>query len=226
MDRIWLDPCEQRQSCHWRGRPARGTIAAMRIEILLYDGFDELDGIAPFEVLRTAEKYGADIHAVLVGADGAGTITASHGTRIQVDGAVSEAADMVLVPGGSWNSRGERGAWAEAQRGEVPAQIAAAHARGARIASVCTGAMLVSAAGILDGRPATTHHTAIEDLRATTARVIEGARMVDDGDVMTAAGVTSGIDLALHIVEQQAGAEIAGKVADEIEYERRFEVVR
>jgi transcriptional regulator GlxA family with amidase domain len=198
----------------------------MRIEILLYDGFDELDGIAPFEVLRTAEEYGADLHAVLVGADGAGTITASHGTRIEVGGGVSETADMVLVPGGSWNSRGERGAWAEAQRGEVPAQIAAAHERGARIASVCTGAMLVSTAGILDGRPATTHHSAIDDLRGTAARVVDGARVVDDGDIMTAAGITSGIDLALHIVEQQAGAEIADKVADEIEYERRFEVVR
>jgi transcriptional regulator GlxA family with amidase domain len=198
----------------------------MRIEILLYDGFDELDGIAPFEVLRTAEEYGADIHAVLVGADGAGTITASHGTRIEVGGGVSETANMVLVPGGSWNSRGERGAWAEAQRGEVPAQIAAAHERGARIASVCTGAMLVSTAGILDGRPATTHHSAIDDLRGTAAQVVDGARVVDDGDIMTAAGITSGIDLALHIVEQQAGAEIADKVADEIEYERRFEVVR
>jgi transcriptional regulator GlxA family with amidase domain len=198
----------------------------MRIEILLYDGFDELDGIAPFEVLRTAEEHGADIHAVLVGADGAGTITASHGTRIEVGAGVSETADMVLVPGGSWNSRGERGAWAEAQRGEVPAQIADAHERGARIASVCTGAMLVSTAGILDGRPATTHHSALGDLRATAARVVDGARVVDDGDIMTAAGITSGIDLALHIVEQQAGAEIADKVADEIEYERRFEVVR
>jgi transcriptional regulator GlxA family with amidase domain len=198
----------------------------MRIEILLYDGFDELDGIAPFEVLRTAEEYGADIHTVLVGADGAGTVTASHGTQIQVDGGVSEAADIVLVPGGSWNSRGERGAWAEAQRGDVPAQIATAHGRGVRIASVCTGAMLVATAGILDGRPATTHHTAIEDLRATAARVIDGARVVDDGDIMTAAGITSGIDLALHIVEQQAGAEIADQVADEIEYERRFEVAR
>jgi transcriptional regulator GlxA family with amidase domain len=197
----------------------------MRIEILLYDGFDELDGIAPYEVLRTAEENGADIHAVLVGAYGAGTVTASHGTRIEADGGVSEAADMVLVPGGSWNSRGERGAWAEARRGEVPSTIAAAQQRGARIASVCTGAMLLAAAGITDGRPATTHHTALEDLRESGARVID-ARVVDDGDLMTAAGITSGIDLALHIVEQQAGAEIADKVADEIEYERRFEVAR
>jgi transcriptional regulator GlxA family with amidase domain len=200
-------------------------MAAMRIEILLYDGFDELDGIAPYEVLRTAEEYGAAIHAELVGAYGAGTITASHGARIAVAGGLSEAADMVMVPGGSWNSRGERGAWAEAQRGEVPATIAAAQARGARIASVCTGAMLLAAAGITDGRPATTHHLALDDLRASGAQVMN-ARVVDDGDLMTAAGITSGIDLALHIVEQEAGAEIADKVADEIEYERRFAVAR
>jgi transcriptional regulator GlxA family with amidase domain len=200
-------------------------MAAMRIEILLYDGFDELDGIAPYEVLRTAEEYGAPIHAELVGAYGAGTITASHGARIAVAGGLSEAADMVMVPGGSWNSRGERGAWAEAQRGEVPATIAAARARGARIASVCTGAMLLAAAGITDGRPATTHHLALEDLRASGAQVMN-ARVVDDGDLMTAAGITSGIDLALHIVEQEAGAEIADKVADEMEYERRFAVAR
>lgn len=195
----------------------------MRIEILLYDGFDELDGIAPYEVLRTAEEYGAGLHAELVGAYGPGTVVASHGTRIQVTAGLSGAADLVLVPGGSWNSRGEHGAWAEAQRGEVPAMIAAAHERGARIASVCTGAMLLATAGLTDGRPATTHHLAIEDLRASGAQVVD-ARVVDDGDILTAGGVTSGIDLSLWIVEQAAGAEIANRVAAEIEYERRAEV--
>jgi transcriptional regulator GlxA family with amidase domain len=197
----------------------------MRIEILLYDGFDELDGIAPYEVLRTAEEYGADIHTELVGADGAGTVTASHGARIVVECGLSETAEMVMVPGGSWHSRGARGAWAEAQRGEIPRQLSAAHARGARMASVCTGAMLLATAGITEGRPATTHHTAIEDLRASGAHVVD-ARVVDDGDVLTAGGVTSGIDLALYIVEQQAGAELANRVADEIEYERSGEVAR
>ena len=192
----------------------------MRIEILLYDGFDELDGIAPYEVLRTAEEHGAGFHAELVGAYGPGAVVASHGTRIQVDAGLSDDADLVLVPGGSWNTRGERGAWAESQRGEVPAMIAAAHERGARIASVCTGAMLLATAGLTDGRPATTHHLAIEDLRASGARVVD-ARVVDDGDILTAGGVTSGIDLSLWIVEQEAGAEIADKVAAEIEYERR-----
>jgi transcriptional regulator GlxA family with amidase domain len=191
----------------------------MRIEILLYDGFDELDGIAPYEVLRTAEEYGADLHTDLVGAEGGGTIEASHGTRIAVDRGLSGTADMVMVPGGSWNSRGERGAWAEAQRGAIPTRLAAEHARGARVASVCTGAMLLATAGITEGRPATTHHSAIEDLRESGAQVVD-ARFVDDGDVLTAGGITSGIDLALHIVEQQAGADIAERVADEIEYAR------
>jgi transcriptional regulator GlxA family with amidase domain len=195
----------------------------MRIQILLYDGFDELDGIAPYEVLRTAQEYGAGIHAELVGARGAGTVTASHGTQVLVDGGLSDTADLVMVPGGSWNSRGERGAWAEAQRGDVPAMLARAHERGARIASVCTGAMLLATAGLTEGRPATTHHLAIEDLRASGAQIVD-ARVVDDGDIMTAGGVTSGIDLALWIVEQEAGAEIADRVAAEIEYERRFEV--
>jgi transcriptional regulator GlxA family with amidase domain len=197
----------------------------MRIEILLYDGFDELDGIAPFEVLRTAEEYGAAIHTELVGTDGAGTVTASHGARIRVERSLSDDADMVMVPGGSWNSRGARGAWAEAQRGEIPKQLAAAHARGARMASVCTGAMLLATAGITKGRPATTHHSAIEDLRAAGAHVVD-ARVVDDGDMLTAGGVTSGIDLALYLVEQHAGAELADRVAEEIEYERRYEVAR
>jgi transcriptional regulator GlxA family with amidase domain len=192
----------------------------MFIEVILYDGFDELDGIAPYEVFRTAEALGAPIRAELVGAHGAATITASHGARVVVDRGVSDAADMVLVPGGGWHSRGGTGAWAEVQRGRFPARLAEIHAAGTIIASVCTGAMLLAAAGITDGRPAITHHSAIEDLRDSGARIVD-ARVVDDGDVITAGGVTSGIDLALLVVERHAGRAIADAVAREIEYERR-----
>jgi putative intracellular protease/amidase len=188
--------------------------AAMRIDILIYDGFDELDAIAPYEVLRTA---GLDVS--LVGARGPGTVTADHGTRVVVDRGVSEAADVILVPGGGWNTRSDRGAWGEAQRGEIPALLAAAHARGVVMASVCTGALLLAAAGITNGRPATTHHDAIEDLRATGAQIVE-ARVVDDGDLITAGGVTSGLDLALALVERAAGREVADSVAYDIEYLR------
>jgi transcriptional regulator GlxA family with amidase domain len=75
------------------------------------------------------------------------------------------------------------------------------------------------------GRPATTHHDAIEDLRAAGAQIVD-ARVVDDGDVITAGGVTAGIDLALLLVERAASREVADAVAWELEYSRAGEVVR
>jgi transcriptional regulator GlxA family with amidase domain len=189
----------------------------MRIDIVVFDGFDEMDAIAPYEVLRTAAGLGAPIEAELVGARGAGTITASHGLRLTVDRGPSESAQMLLVPGGGWfHGPGVRD---EIERGELPRLLAAAREGGAIVGSVCTGAMLLAAAGLVEGRPATTHHAAHEDLRAAGAQLVE-ARFVDDGDLLTAGGVTSGLDLALHVVERIAGASIAAEVADEIEYAR------
>jgi transcriptional regulator GlxA family with amidase domain len=190
----------------------------MRIDIVIFDGFDEMDAIAPYEVLRTAEQLGAPLHAELVGAHGAATITASHGTRIEVARGPAEQADMLLVPGGGWfHGPGVRD---EIERGVLPRTLVAAREAGAIVGSVCTGAMLLAAVGLVEGRRATTHHSARADLRAAGAEVVE-ARFVDDGDLVTAGGVTSGLDLALHIVEKAAGASIAAQVADEIEYDRR-----
>jgi len=192
-------------------------MAAMKIDIVVFDGFDEMDAVAPYEVFRTAAGPGAPITAELVGAYGAGAITASHGLRMLVERGPSDDADMVLVPGGGWfHGAGVRD---EIERGDLPALLAAAHECGKIVGSVCTGAMLLAAAGLVEGRRATTHHAAIEDLRAAGARVVE-SRFVDDGDLLSAGGVTSGLDLALHIVEKVAGASIAEQVAREIEYER------
>jgi transcriptional regulator GlxA family with amidase domain len=175
--------------------------------------------IAPYEVLRTAAALGAPIEAELVGAHGAATITASHGMRLVVDRGPSEAPDVMLVPGGGWfHGAGVRD---EVERGDLPRAMAAAHEAGSIVGSVCTGAMLLAAAGLVEGRRATTHHEAIEDLRAAGAEIVDGARFVDDGDIVSAGGVTSGLDLALHLVERIAGHSIADKVASEIEYERR-----
>ncbi len=188
----------------------------MQIDIILFDGFDELDAIAPYEVLRTAAELGAPIEVELVGAHGPATITASHKARIFVERGPSVDADMLIVPGGGYfHGSGIR---TELELRELPRVVAAAHARGAIIGSVCTGAMLLAATGITAGRRMTTHHLAIEDLRASGAEIVEG-RFVDDGDIVSAGGVTSGIDLALHLVERFAGARIAGEVAKEIEYE-------
>jgi transcriptional regulator GlxA family with amidase domain len=187
------------------------------IDIVLFDGFDEMDAIAPYEVFRTGAGHGASIRAELVGAHGAATITASHGTRVVVDRGPSPDADVLLVPGGGWfHGAGVR---AEIDRRDLPRLIADAHARGSIVGSVCTGAMLLAASGLTAGRRATTHRFAIEDLRASGAQIVD-ARFVDDGDLVTAGGVTAGLDLALHLVTRFAGPEIAEKVALEIEYEQ------
>lgn len=193
----------------------------MNVQIVIFDGFDELDAIAPFEVLQTAAALGANIETKLVALEGL-AVTASHGLQVQADALLetSQAMDVLIVPGGGWSDRGAQGAWAEAQRGVVPAAIAELHQRGVTIASVCTGAMLVAAAGLLKGRPATTHHDAIADLKAMGTEIIQ-ARVVDDGDILTAGGVTSGLDLTLWLLEKYLGAQVAHQVEQELEYERR-----
>ena len=199
----------------------------MRVNIVVYDGFDELDAIAPFEVLHVAERDGADLRPTLVTASETGDITASHGLRLSALPALTEDAppDVLLVPGGGWNNRAPRGTRAEYERGAIPALAARLHASGVVVASVCTGAMLLARAGLLAGRHATTHHGALADLRAAGAHLIE-ARVVDDGDIITAGGVTSGLDLALWLVERFVGASAAASVERTLEYERRGTVWR
>ena len=214
----------------------------MNVDILLYDGFDELDGIGPYEVFDYALDYVAEESGAAEGASGGGagrvryvtldereTVTASHGTRVGVDAILpdpegDDAPDLLVVPGGGWSARDEdASAWAEAQKGDVPRALAAHHAAGTRIASVCTGSMLLAEADVTDGRRAVTHASAVGELRDSGAAVVD-ARVVDDGDLLSAGGVTSGIDLALYVVERELGAAVADRVATVIEYERRYEV--
>jgi transcriptional regulator GlxA family with amidase domain len=199
----------------------------MRVAVVVFEGFDELDAIGPLEVLRNAAAMGATgLSVELVALDGAAEVTGSHGLGVRTDGRLDpEGTDLLVIPGGGWNDRGAHGAWAEAERGDLPAAIAAAARGGAVVATVCTGAMLAATAGLTRGRPAITHHGAVEDLRASGARVVE-ARVVDDGDLVTAGGVTSGIDLALWLVERHFGTDLADAVAAEIEHPRHGEVWR
>ena len=198
----------------------------MKVEIVLFEGFDELDAIVPFEVLRNAALIdGADIEVKLVTLDGTEEVTAAHGLRVRPDGRLGERPDVLIVPGGGWNNHAPQGAWAEFQRGELPAAIARLHQAGATVAAVCTGGMLVAAGGLTKGRPAVTHHLALEELRDTGAEVVE-ARIVDDGDLVTAGGVTSGLDLGLWLLERYFGARIASAVEGRLEHERRGVVWR
>jgi transcriptional regulator GlxA family with amidase domain len=187
----------------------------MRTEILIFDGVDELDAFGPYKVLTEA---GFDV--ALVTHRATDRIATAGGAIVVPDRRLSDRPELLVVPGGGWTRRVPKGAWAEVQRGVLPPVIAQRHAAGARIASVCTGAFLVAAGGLLEGRPAITHWQAVDELEAMGVRVIRDARVVDDGDIVTAGGVTSGLDLALWIVEQEKGREAADEIAAEIEYQR------
>lgn len=190
----------------------------MQIEIILFDGFDELDAIGPYEVFRIASREG-DIDARLVTPEPTDQIEARNGLRLEPDGTVSSDAEMYLVPGGGWSDPDAPGVRREYDRGEIPTILRERFDSGATVASVCTGSLLLEAAGLLEGRPAVTHHTAREDLAAKDVDVRE-ERFVDDGTILTAGGITSGLDLALHIVERECDPELAEWVAGRLEHER------
>ena len=198
----------------------------MRIEIVVFEGFDELDAIGPFEVLSNAKPVVEDLEVELVGIDGGGEVTAAHGMRLLVDEGLSGTADLVVVPGGGWLDATEAGARAEVERGDLTRRLKELHEGGARVASVCTGGMIVAHAGLTKGRPATTHHGALDDLRATGAEVREERVVDDDGDVVTSGGVTSGLDMALHLVEREWGERLADGIAREMEINRDRRVWR
>jgi transcriptional regulator GlxA family with amidase domain len=193
----------------------------MRTEILIFDGFDELDALGPYEVLGEA-----GFEVALVTHPATDRITTARGAIVVPHRELSDRPELLVVPGGGWTKRPPKGAWAEVQRGVLPPVIAQRHAAGARIASVCTGAFLVAAGGLLDGRPAVTHWKDVDELEAMGIHVIRDARVVDDGDIITAGGVTSGLDLALWIVEQEKGREAAADVAAELEHRRNERIRR
>ena len=189
----------------------------MDIEIIVFDGFDELDAIGPFEVLRHAAGAGAQFRVALVGADGPGPVRAANGLHINVAAGIGRP-DAVVVPGGGWLDRDGAGAYQQAHQGRLPATLADLAETVRWTASVCTGAMLLAAAGLLRGRTATTNSGAFADLRAA-GTTVRDERVVDDGAVITAGGPSCGIDLALWLTEREAGPDIAARTAEVIQHE-------
>lgn len=192
----------------------------MNVAIVIYEGFDDLDAFGPFEVLANAALALDDLSVALVTLVPVEEVGTSHGATVRPSGVLGKDADLLLIPGGGWNDHAEHGARAQAQGEELPGAIRRHHEAGGTIASVCTGAGIVAASGILDGREATSHHRAHAELREQGVEIVD-ARVVDDGEIVTAGGVTAGIDLALHLVERTASAKLADLIAREIEYERR-----
>ncbi len=180
----------------------------MQIAFLLFDGITPLDAIGPFEVL--GRLPGADIRMV---AKQKGEVrTKGQSLAMIADYALAEvsAPDILVVPGGA-------GADPTAEDKEVTDWVYSVHQTTTWTTSVCTGALILGGAGVLKGLKATTHWRAMEDLKAYGAEPTD-QRVVRQGKVITAAGVSSGIDMALTLAAEIAGEDIAKAIQLGIEY--------
>ncbi|WP_285527640.1 DJ-1/PfpI family protein [Streptomyces lavendulae] len=199
-----------------------GGVKPLRVHIVMFDGVEELDFAAPYEVFSAARFFtNRPVEVRYVSTSRPGTVRASYGTRVGVEhGWDLRQADVVVVPGGGYARREDPGVWAEIRSGVLPQALREAPRPGLTIGALCTGVMLLSAAGLTRGRPCTTHHRARPDLERQGG-VLKGARVVDDGDLVTAGGITSGLELALWLVRRELGADAATGVEEMMEYEAR-----
>jgi transcriptional regulator GlxA family with amidase domain len=198
-------------------RTGDGDTGLMRIEILVFDGFDALDVVAPWEVFARAANITSGLEVAVVRPGGRpNPVAAADGLALNVAEELGRP-DALFVPGGSWVDGTDTGVPQEIRRGTVPSIIAELSTSVRWVGSVCTGALLLGEAGILSGRNATTNPAALEELSRYGATVRQN-RVVDDGNVVTAGAVTAGIDLALWMVEREFSAETARRVAHAIAY--------
>jgi transcriptional regulator GlxA family with amidase domain len=205
-------------------RRGKGTL---RVQIMMYDGVEEVDSIAPAEVFDIARVYfDANVTVDYVTVDEPRIITLNRGAKMVVEKRWDpRKADVVIVPGGGWRDPNAPGTHVEIARGVIPKALADA-ANGRRIiGGVCVGVMLMSAAGLTKNRPCTTHPLAAERL-AAEGGVLKTARVVDDGDMITAGGVTSSIDEALWILEREFSPDMAVGTERILQHERRGTVWR
>jgi len=187
------------------------------IGILLFDHVEEIDAVGPWEVFAWwTHAYQEDgWEATTFSADGA-PVTCDNTLVIQPHHSFSTvpALDVLVHPGGDGHiamlEDQDHLVWVREQKRRVPLMT-----------SVCTGSMVFAAAGLLRGRPATSNRRSLDHMKSIdgTIDVRPGARFVDDGDVITAAGLSAGIDMALHVVGRLAGPERSRQVREGIEYE-------
>lgn len=201
----------------------------MLTQIVLFEGFDLLDAVAPFEILSAARMLAkADDMIEFAALDGpcevvsgsAGVILAA-AARLDVN-----RADVIVVPGAVGELDGDGPNTIPAILGRAAESALASeldkalHRPNCTVATVCGGSLILGLAGLLQGRKAATHHLGMAVLGATGAIPI-AARVVEDGNLISGGGVTSGLDVALHLTERIFGPRVAHAVEILFEYERR-----
>lgn len=189
--------------------------APLKAAILIYEGVQIIDYTGPFEVLGEAYANDGMVFDVFTVSERPGPLTTNMGMTVTPKYSFGDcpSPDVIVVPGGNVPD-------------ENPAYVSwlRSHAESARIVmSVCNGAFLLAKAGLLDGNSATTYYNMIDNLRAAAPKcnVVRDRRFVDNGKIITTAGLSSGIDGALHVVERVAGFGTAQAVALNMEYDWR-----
>jgi transcriptional regulator GlxA family with amidase domain len=189
-----------------------------QVALLVFDGVEVLDFAGPFEVFSVAsELHDHGLFRVRLVAADLAPVTAVNGLRVLPDVALADVdgADVVIVPGGTGSRR----------VAEDEASLAWLRARAADatcVLGVCTGARILARAGVLAGRRFASHHQAWDELGALPGTsLVRGVRFVEDGPVVTAAGISAGIDAALYVVARLCGMAVAQRTADYMEYDWR-----
>jgi transcriptional regulator GlxA family with amidase domain len=186
------------------------------LAILLFDEVEVLDFCGPFEVFSVANRFpDQPAFTVLTVAEKAGPVLTRGGLSVNPHHQLTACPlpNLFLVPGG-------QGTRKEIHNPVLVEWIRQASGKAELVLSVCSGALLLAKAGLLDGLEATTHQDAIDLLRQTAPRTIVHAdrRFVDNGKVVCSAGIAAGIDMSLHVVGRLLGLEVAEKTARQMEY--------
>jgi len=192
------------------------TQSPVRFGVFVFDDAEELDVVGPYEVLaHWAQRSQLKPEVVTFSRDGNG-VRCAKGLRLVPDHSAEDVGPLhvVVYPGG-------KGTRLLAKDSEHLAWVRQLRSTTALMTSVCTGALVYAAAGLLSGRPATTYWGALDELAQLDPTVLidADARFVDDGDVVTSAGVSAGIDMALHLVARLESADEARAVRRGIQYD-------
>jgi transcriptional regulator GlxA family with amidase domain len=188
----------------------------LRLAVAVFEGAEELDFAGPWEVLSMWQvRHPEEVEVFLVG-ESAESITCAKGMRVIPGTTWDEVGDVdVLVYPGGYGTR------AQLENEAVLTRLRGLKHGGTLMASVCTGALVFGAAGLLDGQPATTYWDAFDELAALGRDITPqpDERFVDNGEVITAAGVSAGIDMALHLVGRLESPDRAREIRRYIQYD-------
>jgi transcriptional regulator GlxA family with amidase domain len=204
----------------------------LHAQIVLFDGFDPLDAIAPFEVLAAgSDEAGDGLHIEFVSAEGPRrVVSGTRGMALEATGALDpDLPGYIVVPGASGPVDGDPDDGVETipvllsrfgASAAIPLMKQALANPDVTVATVCGGSLALAMAGLIEGRHAVTHPLGMDVLEATGVRAVH-ARVVDDGDLISASGVTSGLDLGLYLLEREYGSHVANAVEQLFVHERR-----